>query len=83
VQTADERILPQGTAYITVVGMTGPTDSVLGMDREIILQRFRTTLPQRFEVANTQGVICGVVIDVERDTGKAVGIERIRFDGAA
>jgi metallophosphoesterase (TIGR00282 family) len=83
VQTADERILPGGTAYITDVGMTGPIDSVLGMDREIILQRFRTTLPMRFEVAATQGVICGVVIDVERDTGRAVGIQRIRFGDAA
>ena len=79
VQTADETILPGGTAYITDVGMCGPVRSVLGMDREIILQRFRTTLPQRFEVANEPGVICGVAISVERDTGTAVGIERIRF----
>ncbi len=79
VQTADETILPGGTAYITDVGMCGPVRSVLGMDREVILKRFRTTLPQRFEVANEPGVICGVAISVERDTGRAVGIERIRF----
>jgi metallophosphoesterase (TIGR00282 family) len=79
VQTADERVLPGGTAYITDVGMCGPRDSVLGMDREIILERFRTTLPMRFEVQNTPGVICGVVIRVERDTGRATSIERIRF----
>lgn len=79
VQTADERILPDGTAYISDVGMCGPRDSVLGMDREIILERFRTTLPIRFEVQNTPGVICGVVIRVERDTGRATSIERIRF----
>ncbi|HVT10620.1 MAG TPA: TIGR00282 family metallophosphoesterase [Fimbriimonadaceae bacterium] len=79
VQTADERILPGGTGYITDVGMCGPIDSVLGMDREIILQRFRTTLPQRFEVQNSPGVICGVVVSVERDTGRATSIERIRF----
>jgi 2',3'-cyclic-nucleotide 2'-phosphodiesterase len=79
VQTADERILPGGTAYITDVGMCGPRDSVLGMDREVILERFRTTLPMRFEVQNTQGVICGVVIRVERDTGRATSIERVRF----
>lgn len=78
VQTADERILPGGTAAITDVGMTGPVDSVLGMDKEIILSRFRTCLPQRFEVANGPGVICGVVIDVEED-GRAVKIERVRF----
>lgn len=79
VQTADETVLPGGTAYITDVGMCGPVRSVLGMDREVILKRFRTTLPQRFEVANEPGVICGAAIRVERDTGRAVGIERIRF----
>lgn len=79
VQTADERVLPGGTAYITDVGMCGPVDSVLGMDREIILERFRTTLPIRFEVQNSPGVICGVVINVQRDTGRALSIERIRF----
>lgn len=79
VQTADETVLPGGTAYITDAGMTGPVRSVLGMDREIILKRFRTTLPQRFEVANEPGVICGALVSVERDTGRAVAIERIRF----
>ncbi len=79
VQTADETVLPGGTAYITDVGMCGPVRSVLGMDREVILRRFRTTLPQRFEVANEPGVICGVVISVERDTGRAKSIERIRY----
>jgi 2',3'-cyclic-nucleotide 2'-phosphodiesterase len=82
VQTADERILPGGTAAITDVGMCGPVDSVLGMDKNIILERFRTTLPQRFEVANNPGVICGVVIDVERETGRAVNIERLKFGEA-
>jgi metallophosphoesterase (TIGR00282 family) len=79
VQTADETILANGTAYITDVGMTGPRNSVLGMDREIILKRFRTMLPQKFQVAEEQGVICGVAIDVERSTGVALSIERIRF----
>ncbi len=79
VTTADERVLPGGTAYITDVGMCGPINSVLGMDRHIILDRFRTTLPQRFQVANEPGVICGVVVSVERDTGRATSIERIRF----
>ncbi len=78
VQTADETVLPGGTAYITDVGMCGPVRSVLGMDREIILKRFRTTLPQRFEVANEPGVICGVAISVERNTGRAVAIQRIQ-----
>jgi metallophosphoesterase (TIGR00282 family) len=79
VTTADETILPGGTAYISDVGMCGPVRSVLGMDREIILQKFRTSIPQRFEVANEPGVICGVVISVIRDTGRAESIERIRF----
>jgi metallophosphoesterase (TIGR00282 family) len=78
VTTADERILPEGTAAITDVGMTGPAESVLGMDRDLILRRFRTGLPERFEVAKTAGVISGVVIDVEMLTGKAHAIERVR-----
>jgi metallophosphoesterase (TIGR00282 family) len=79
VATADETILEQGTAYITDVGMTGPVRSVLGMDKGIILERFRTTLPQRFEVSNHLAVISGVVIHVQRSTGRAVSIERLRF----
>jgi len=83
VTTADEAILPGGTAYITDVGMCGPRHSVLGVDREIILKKFRTSMPAKFEVANEPGVISGVVIDVERDTGHAVSIERIRFGADA
>lgn len=80
VQTADERLLPGETAYITDVGMCGPSNSVLGMDRHIILQRFKTSLPQKFEVANTPGVLCGVVIDVQKETGRAQDIRRIQFE---
>ena len=79
VATADETILENGTAYITDVGMSGPVRSVLGMDRQIIIDRFRTTLPHRFEVANEPAIISGVVIYVQRNTGRAVSIERIRF----
>ena len=79
VPTADETVLENGTAYITDVGMTGPVRSVLGMDRQIIIERFRTTLPHRFEVANEPAVISGVVTYVQRSTGRAVGIERFRF----
>lgn len=78
VTTADEQVLPGGTAYITDVGMCGPLPSVLGMDKDIILHRFRTGLPTRFEVADQPGVICGVVINVKKDTGRAVSIERLR-----
>lgn len=79
VQTADERVLPGGTAAISDVGMSGPIRSVLGMDRHVILQRFLTGLPQRFEVANEPGVISGVWIDVQSETGRAVDIQRIQF----
>jgi 2',3'-cyclic-nucleotide 2'-phosphodiesterase len=78
VQTADETVLEGGTAYITDVGMCGPSNSVLGMNRDVILRRFKTGLPEKFEVSDEPGVICGVVIGVESDTGRAVSIERIR-----
>lgn len=80
VATADERVLPGGTATITDVGMCGPADSVLGMDREVILYRFRSSMPTRFEVADQPGVISGVVIDVQREDGRAVSIRRVRVD---
>jgi len=79
VQTADERLLLEGTAYITDVGMCGPRDGVIGMDREIILERFRTGMPTKFEVAGGPAVICGVVVSVERSTGRATDIERVRI----
>ncbi len=79
VQTADEKILPRGTAYLTDAGMTGPQHSVLGMKVDIILKRFTTGLPQRFEVADGKGQINGAVVDVDENTGKARIIERISF----
>ena len=78
VTTADEQILEGGTAYITDVGMCGPANSVLGMDRNIILRRFRTGLPEKFEVANEPGGISGVKICVEKSSGRAKSIDRIR-----
>lgn len=83
VTTADERVLPGGTAYITDVGMTGPRDSVLGMDRRIILERFRTTLPAKFDVANEPGVISGVLVSVQEDSGRATGILRVKHEDHA
>ena len=80
VPTADERILPGGTAAITDVGMTGPCESVLGMNKDVVLGRFKTGMPVRFEVADTIGVISGVVLDVERVTGRATAIKRVRSD---
>ena len=82
VTTADERVLPGGTAHITDVGMCGPKNSVLGMDRDLILRRFRTGLSERFEVSRENGVISGVVLSVDKDTGRALTIERVSHGGA-
>ncbi len=79
VTTADECILTGGTAYITDVGMCGPMNSVLGMDVDVVLKRFRTSMPTRFEVGRGPSVISGVVICVNRDTGRATSINRIRL----
>ncbi len=79
VQTADEKILPRGTAYLTDAGMTGPYDSVLGTNTDIIVKRFVTGLPQRFETAKGKGQINGVVIDIDEACGRARSIERINF----
>ncbi|OYD09948.1 TIGR00282 family metallophosphoesterase [Paludifilum halophilum] len=80
VQTADERILPQGTAYLSDVGMTGPYDGVLGMDRDLVVKKFLTQLPVRFEVSQGRTQLNGVVIDIQPSTGKAKRIERVRID---
>lgn len=77
IQTADERILPQGSAYITDVGMTGPRDSVIGVNTEIVLEKFLTQMPRRFEVAETSYQLNAVIIEADNATGKAVTIERI------
>jgi len=79
VATADERVLPGGTAYITDVGMTGPHSSVIGMDRKAILKRFLDSLPTRFEVASGDVQMHTVLVDVDEVTGRARAIERIRF----
>jgi hypothetical protein len=78
VQTADERILPGGTAYITDLGMTGPVDSVIGVDKDIILERFLSQMPVRFEPAKGPAALHGVVIAVDPETGRASGIQRLR-----
>jgi metallophosphoesterase (TIGR00282 family) len=77
VQTADERILPKGTAYITDVGMTGPHDSVIGVERSAILQRFLTALPQRFETATENPRLNAVIIAADETSGRAQTIERV------
>lgn len=76
VQTADERILPGGTAYLTDAGMCGPDDSVLGREIDSVLWRFRTGLPTRFPIAKGPVRLCGALIDVDESTGKTTGIRR-------
>ena len=77
VQTADERVLPGGTAYITDLGLTGPTDGVIGVDRDQIIQRFLQQMPIRFETAKGPAALQGVVIVVDPDTGRASSIRRL------
>jgi 2',3'-cyclic-nucleotide 2'-phosphodiesterase len=77
IPTADERVLPKGTAYITDVGMTGPYDSVIGIKKELILERFLTNMPIRFEPATGDPRLCAVVIDADETTGRARSIERV------
>ena len=78
VQTADERLLPKGTAYITDLGMTGPTESVIGVDPEIALSRFLTQMPNRFEPAKGPAALHGAIIRIDPETGRALSIERLR-----
>ncbi|WP_339230574.1 TIGR00282 family metallophosphoesterase [Aeribacillus sp. FSL K6-2833] len=77
VQTADERILDKGTAFITDVGMTGPYDGILGVDREAVLKKFLTNLPVRFEINEGRGQLNAVLVEIEEGTGKAKSIKRI------
>ncbi len=78
VQTADERLLPQGTGYLTDAGMTGPADSVIGMDRHIIMERFVSQMPQKFKVAHHNIQLQGVLLQIAPD-GKCLGLERVRM----
>jgi metallophosphoesterase (TIGR00282 family) len=78
VQTADERILPKGTGYITDAGMTGPTDSVIGMEKTVVLKKFVTQLPQRFEVGKDDIEVQGVLLTLENHGNRCVAIERVK-----
>ncbi|MBF0564410.1 MAG: TIGR00282 family metallophosphoesterase [Nitrospirae bacterium] len=77
VQTADEKILPKGTAYITDVGMTGPEDSIIGVKKEQILEKFLNQIPMRYEVAKGASLFCAVIVDVDDTNGLATGIKRV------
>jgi metallophosphoesterase (TIGR00282 family) len=82
VQTADSRLLPQGTAYMTDVGMTGPHDSVIGVERRAVLARFLTALPQRFETASENPRLNGVIVTADEATGRATAIDRLSLSSA-
>lgn len=79
VQTADEKVLPGGTAYITDVGMTGPYNSIIGIEKEQIIQRFLTNMPMRFETAKGEGTFSAVVIEINETTGKSTAIQRLQL----
>jgi len=79
VQTADERILPKGTAYLTDVGMTGPHDSIIGVEIEPALGRFLNAMPARFETATGNPRLNAVVVEADEQTGRATEIERLSY----
>ncbi len=77
VQTADEKILPKGTAYITDVGMTGPENSVIGFKKEEVIEKFLTQMPKKFEVAIAPSIFSAIYLEIDNSSGKALKIERI------
>jgi hypothetical protein len=83
VATADERILPGGTAYISDVGMVGPVDSVIGMEAERAVNKFITAMPSQFSVAKGRVMLNAVLVELEADSGKAVHIERVQRESEA
>lgn len=78
VQTADERLLPGGTGFITDIGMTGPEDSVIGVEKKISIGRFRSRMPARYEVPDGPALLCGLVAELEPATGRATSVRRIQ-----
>ncbi len=84
VQTADERVLSGGTAYITDVGMAGPVESIIGLNKDEALKRFHSLIPHRFmEVPKGEAVMCGVIVDADNSTGKAKSITRLQLKHTA
>lgn len=77
VQTADEQILPNGTGYITDVGMTGPSLSVIGVKPELAIEKMRTNMPVRFENSEGNCLLQGIIFEIDRSSGKTVSVERI------
>jgi 2',3'-cyclic-nucleotide 2'-phosphodiesterase len=79
VQTADEKILPEGTAFITDVGMTGPINSIIGVKKELVISKFLTQVPVRFETAKGLSMLSCVVLEIDAKTGRAASIERLQL----
>lgn len=79
VQTADEKILPGGTAYITDVGMTGPQTSVIGIEKDEIIERFLYLMPRKYDVASGASILSAVVIEIDEKSGKATAIQRLQL----
>jgi metallophosphoesterase (TIGR00282 family) len=77
IPTADENVLTKGTAYITDVGMTGPYDSVIGVKKELVIERFLTGMPARFEAAAGDVRLCAVVVECDNENGRAQRIQRL------
>jgi metallophosphoesterase (TIGR00282 family) len=77
VQTADEQIFPGGTAFLCDAGFTGPHESVIGREIEPIIRRFMTNMPQKFEVAKGRVLLQGAVVEIDEQTGRATGIQRV------
>ena len=77
IPTADETILSKGTAYITDVGMTGPYDSVIGVKKELVVEKFLNGMPARFEAASGDVRLCAVLVECDDSTGRATRIERL------
>jgi metallophosphoesterase (TIGR00282 family) len=80
IQTADEEILPGGTAYITDVGMTGSHDSVIGVKKDLIVEKFRTSIPVRYEASDRGLQINAICLEIDQDSGRALSISRIKYD---
>jgi 2',3'-cyclic-nucleotide 2'-phosphodiesterase len=83
IPTADGRVLPGGTAYITDVGMTGPYDSVIGIEKQTVIEKFLNQLPARFEVARDDVRLCGVLIEADPESGRALSIQRVTVPAEA
>ena len=79
VQTADEKVLPKGTGYITDIGMTGPENSVIGMDIVASIKRFETTLPERYKIAEGSCILNGCIFETDNESNKVINIERIQI----